>query len=193
MSATHVEVKKTLGWLVEARCLDESDQWKFEDEAQALWFRDVAKEWFRARCPKCGYKDIVQLTLDSSESWCEVIATCGYFDCEFSKRIVYAAGSSLVSSHESLDEDIHSGEVSVGNGVVPPLLPCACCKQPSKFTILLATDGDESPRYYIPNQHVRSTVESGLFNPVNEVPFCGACMREIEDCLRETIDRLQGE
>ena len=70
------------------------------------------------------------------------------------------------------------------------LEPCICCNQPSKFSIWLAHDGSENPRYYLPNQHVRANIGT-IFHRIYSVPFCHACMRTIEDNLRETIDTLK--
>ena len=70
--------------------------------------------------------------------------------------------------------------------------PCICCGAESKYSILLASDGEESPRYYIPNQSVRA-VTGTQFDCVKAVPFCHACIREVEDSMRDTISRLQRE
>lgn len=70
--------------------------------------------------------------------------------------------------------------------------PCICCGAESKYSILLASDDGEIPRYYIPNQAVRA-VTGTTFDCVKAVPFCHACIREVEDSMRETISRLQRE
>ena len=64
---------------------------------------------------------------------------------------------------------------------------CSCCGRPSAFTILLVDGG--SGHYYIPNQHVRACVGTGI-SELKQIPFCHPCMRAIEDNLRATIAML---
>jgi hypothetical protein len=73
---------------------------------------------------------------------------------------------------------------------------CVCCEKPGKFSIVLAIGPQgkkdvQIPRYYIPNQSVRQVEDEGLPPVTNEVPFCGKCMRAVEDSLRATILNLQ--
>lgn len=69
---------------------------------------------------------------------------------------------------------------------------CTTCSEESMYTIELVrgTHGSERitiPRYYIPNQSVRSEGASP------EIAFCPACMRKVEDGLRSTILYLLAE
>jgi Zn ribbon nucleic-acid-binding protein len=61
--------------------------WTFDDKEVAEWFRDIAQEYYMARCPTCLTKDVLnlQVTVDVLP---EVMVSCGYYDCEFAKRIV---------------------------------------------------------------------------------------------------------
>ena len=88
MAATTVDTRMESIWTVEAKCLDDHACWQFKDEESARWFRDVAQEWYCARCPTCGMKDIVNVTLDASDHGMEVIVSCGWHDCSFAQRIV---------------------------------------------------------------------------------------------------------
>lgn len=70
---------------------------------------------------------------------------------------------------------------------------CVCCGENASFSILLAgSDDPDGMRWYIPNQSVRDT-PPGIHNPIQEVWFCWACMRKVEDNLRATIGYLQKE
>ncbi len=69
---------------------------------------------------------------------------------------------------------------------------CIGCGKPGEYTIQLAVGPDgtgSDARYYIPNEFVRSNPHPSL----NEVPFCSACMRTIEDNFRATVRYLQHE
>jgi hypothetical protein len=76
------------------------------------------------------------------------------------------------------------------------LEPCVACGDPGKFSIILAAsssnDPVEVPRYYIPNEGVREYIGTPM-DVSKEVPFCGVCMRAVEDNLRATILYLQAE
>lgn len=69
---------------------------------------------------------------------------------------------------------------------------CVACGEPAKHSIELAVGpeaaGDDA-RYYIPNQFARSSP----MGEVHEVPFCGTCIRVVEDNFRATIRYLQHE
>jgi hypothetical protein len=73
---------------------------------------------------------------------------------------------------------------------------CICCGEPGKFSVVLAVgpnnDPVDMPRYYIPNDGVRECNGTPL-DPSEIVPFCGTCMRAVEDNLRATILGLQAE
>jgi hypothetical protein len=73
-------------------------------------------------------------------------------------------------------------------------IACICCGSAGKFSILLAQgphgeEGREDPRYYVPNDAVRSQKPS----PMKEVWFCGEHMRAVEDAVRATILYHQAE
>jgi hypothetical protein len=70
---------------------------------------------------------------------------------------------------------------------------CVCCGKPARYTIQLAVgpSHNDLTRYYIPNDFAREA--HGGYDPIEEVPFCAACMRPIEDNLRATIGYLQSE
>jgi hypothetical protein len=72
---------------------------------------------------------------------------------------------------------------------------CICCGKPSKYSIQLAEgpQGDDLvqlPRYYLPNEGARDPAHLA---DLHEIPFCGACMRPVEDAVRATILYLQAE
>lgn len=73
---------------------------------------------------------------------------------------------------------------------------CVCCGKAGDFTILLCVGPDgpqaEVPRYYIPNQYVRSILDKDP-DMVSEVAFCQAHIRILEDGLRATIRYYQAE
>lgn len=70
---------------------------------------------------------------------------------------------------------------------------CLCCGKEGKHNILLVRgdhgNGRKDPRWYIPNQFARNNRPEIL----EEVWFCGSCMRAIEDNVRATILYLQSE
>ena len=88
MAATTVNIRREHVWIVEAKCSDYHARWQFGDEESAQWFHNVANDWYCARCPTCGVKDIVNVALDTSDSVMEVIVSCGWHDCDFAKKIV---------------------------------------------------------------------------------------------------------
>ena len=70
---------------------------------------------------------------------------------------------------------------------------CICCDKAAAFTILLVQGphgrDTERHRFYIPNQHVRKSRP----DLAEETPFCGGCIRVVEDNLRATIFYRQAE
>ena len=62
---------------------------------------------------------------------------------------------------------------------------CKCCGKEAEYNILLFGDDE---RWYIPNQSRNDVPEL-----LEEVWFCKACMRSIEDNFRATILYLQSE
>ena len=89
MAGVSVEIKSRSILVVEAKCLDESGSWSFDDKEDAEWFREIVQEYWNARCPKCGVKNILGLDVhgDQPSGW-EVLVSCGYHTCSFAKRIV---------------------------------------------------------------------------------------------------------
>jgi hypothetical protein len=72
---------------------------------------------------------------------------------------------------------------------------CICCSKPGEHSITLAEGPQASrllatPRYYLPNQHVRNP---DFLDVAKEIHFCAQCMRHIEDTVRATILYLQAE
>lgn len=87
MAQIKTDISKKSVWVVEAECSGDKASWTFDDKDVAEWFRDIAQDSYRARCPTCGAKDILNLQV-SVGILEEVIVSCGYYDCEFAKRIV---------------------------------------------------------------------------------------------------------
>ena len=89
MASVSVEIKSRPIWTVEAKCLDELGSWSFNDKEDAEWFREIVQEYWNARCPKCGVKNILGLDVngDRSSGWV-VLVSCGFHTCSFAKRIV---------------------------------------------------------------------------------------------------------
>ena len=89
MAQTRVGNQKQSVWIVEAKCLDKSASWRFDDRSEAEWFGGVVQKYWCARCPRCGHKDVVNLSLDgdSSLGW-TAIASCANHTCSFAQRIV---------------------------------------------------------------------------------------------------------
>jgi hypothetical protein len=72
---------------------------------------------------------------------------------------------------------------------------CVCCGKTSKYSILLAAGTHAErlvalPRYYLRNQHARNPDFPSV---IEEVHFCVACMRSVEEAVRATILYLQAE
>lgn len=75
-------------WTVEGKGLDESQSWSFDHREDAEWFRDVAREYWNARCPKCGMNMLgLGVSGEHLYGW-TVLVSCGYHTCSFAKRIV---------------------------------------------------------------------------------------------------------
>lgn len=76
-----------------------------------------------------------------------------------------------------------------------PKDPCVCCGKAAAYSIILAVGPNNAPnklpRFYLPNQHVRNPPVGP--SPGEEVAFCQACMRTVEDNLRATMLYLQSE
>lgn len=87
MAQTKTSISEKSIWVVEAECSTEKASWAFEDKEVAEWFRDTAQAHYMARCPSCGLKDVLNLQVSMDNSG-EVIVSCGYYDCDFAKRIV---------------------------------------------------------------------------------------------------------
>lgn len=89
MASVRVAFTSRRVWTVEGKCLDEPMSQSFDREEDAEWFRDVAQQYWNARCPKCGVKNI--LGLDLSEfprlGW-TVLVVCGFHTCSFAKKLV---------------------------------------------------------------------------------------------------------
>ena len=82
--------------------MDAKASWQFDEREVAEWFRDVAAKYYYARCPSCEQKDMLGLQV-SVGILTEVIVSCGFFDCDFAKRIVRSAdryGAPLVVAQE---------------------------------------------------------------------------------------------
>ncbi|OAF14565.1 hypothetical protein AXW67_17610 [Bradyrhizobium neotropicale] len=70
---------------------------------------------------------------------------------------------------------------------------CTCCAAPGQFSILVAAGPGEpplDPRYYLPNQMVRS-MANDLGEQIKELWFCKSCIRKVEDNFRATILSLR--
>ena len=87
MAQTKTSISEKSMWVVEAECSGDKASWMFDDKDVAGWFRDTAQTFYMARCPTCGVKDVLNLQV-SVEVLEEVIVSCGYYDCDFAKRIV---------------------------------------------------------------------------------------------------------
>ena len=89
MAQTRVGIQQQSVWIVEATCAGESAAWRFDDRDDAEWFSAVAQQYWCARCPRCGLKDIVNLRVDENPplGW-EALAACGNQTCSFAERIV---------------------------------------------------------------------------------------------------------
>ena len=61
--------------------------WTFGDKEVAEWFRDIAQEYYMARCPTCLTKDVLNLQVNVGVLT-EAMVSCGCRDCEFAKRVV---------------------------------------------------------------------------------------------------------
>ena len=89
MASTHVGIQRRAVWSVEAKCVDESAVWRFDDRDDAEWFGAVVEKNWRARCPRCGYKNALNLQLERSAGYgWEALAVCGYDTCSFAARFV---------------------------------------------------------------------------------------------------------
>ncbi|MCY3786095.1 MAG: hypothetical protein OXG47_05130 [bacterium] len=104
MASTHVEIQRRAVWSVEAKCLDESAVWRFDDRDDAEWFGAVVEKNWCARCPRCGYKNALDLQLERSAGvgWV-ALAVCGYDTCSFAAR--------FVSWGEPIDHDQSDGSL----------------------------------------------------------------------------------
>lgn len=90
MAQTRVGIQQQSVWMMEATCcVGEAAAWRFDDRDDVGWFSVVAQQYWRARCPRCGLKDIVSLRVDESPplEW-EALAACGNQTCSFAERIV---------------------------------------------------------------------------------------------------------
>ena len=87
MARTKTSISEKSVWVVEAECSGDKASWTFDDKDVAEWLREVAQEFYMARCPTCGVKDVLNLQV-SMEIFEEVMVSCGYHDCDFAKRIV---------------------------------------------------------------------------------------------------------
>ena len=84
-----VKIMSRRVWTVEGTGLDESQSWSFDYREDAEWFREVAREYWNARCPKCGMKNILGLDVSGEHSYgWTVLVFCGYHTCSFAKRVV---------------------------------------------------------------------------------------------------------
>ena len=95
MSATKVALREQTIWVVEADCSGERQAWRFDDKAVAEWVRDIARQYYLARCPTCGINDMLEMQVgvrDNPAGDAVVFVWCGFHDCEFAKRIVRTGG-----------------------------------------------------------------------------------------------------
>lgn len=84
-----VKIMSRRVWTVEGTGLDESQSWSFDHREDAEWFRDVVREYWNARCLKCGMKNMLGLDLSGEHSYgWTVLVFCGYHTCSFAKRVV---------------------------------------------------------------------------------------------------------
>ena len=88
MARVSVEIKTQPVWIVEAKCLDETQSWRFDEREDAERFSEVAQKYWNARCPKCGCKNMVNLNLSDQDPGFTAIASCGYHACSYAERIV---------------------------------------------------------------------------------------------------------
>lgn len=74
---------------------------------------------------------------------------------------------------------------------------CVGCGEAGAFSVVLAvgpqgTSQNTTDRYYIPNQSVREAMGTPM-DPTETIPFCGTCIRRVEDAVRATILYIQAE
>ena len=89
VESVSVKIMSRRVWTVEGKGLDESQSWSFDHREDAVWFRDVAREYWNAQCPKCGMENMLGLDVSGEHlyGW-TVLVSCGYHTCSFAKRIV---------------------------------------------------------------------------------------------------------
>ena len=91
MSGTNVALREQTIWSVEADRSGERQSWRFDDKGVAEWVRDIARQYYLARCPTCGINDMLEMEVgvrDDPAGSAVVFVWCGFHDCEFAKRIV---------------------------------------------------------------------------------------------------------
>ena len=91
MRATKVALREQTIWVVEADRSGERQSWQFDDKGVAEWVRDIARQYYLARCPTCGINDMLEMEVgvrNDPAGSAVVFVWCGFHDCEFAKRIV---------------------------------------------------------------------------------------------------------
>ena len=90
MAQTKTDISERSIWVVEAACSGDKQSWAFANKEVAEWFRDTAQDYYMARCPTCGLKDVLNVQV-SGGILTEAMVSCGNYDCDFAKRIVRTA------------------------------------------------------------------------------------------------------
>ena len=93
MGATWAAVREKTIWIVDADRSDKSEcaSWRFDDKEVAEWFQEIVSEYYLARCPTCGMKDMLGVEV-GAEEFAVAFVSCGFFDCDFAKRVVRRDG-----------------------------------------------------------------------------------------------------